>query len=318
MSSEIKVSVCVVTYNQEKYIAECLQSLVDQVTDFPFEIIVGEDCSADRTREIVLEFQKKYPDIIKPLLHAKNVGPVENIVATYKQAKGKYIAHMDGDDLALPGKLQVQADVLDENSDCVICSHDMNLIRLDGVALNKTFKKHGKIKNTIFDLYETLPFFAHSSKMFVNDLDKEFWDQLHPNALDIEVHAQQAKCGDIYHVDKPFGVYRVGAGVSANVVASVNPLIVAGNERVFMDALATYKGKTSALKAYYANSLMNYAYQSAVLGDEGGYVAYIRKSVSIKLFSAAQAVMFIFSFLPRVAVLISKKRNKIRFKAGLV
>lgn len=314
MSSEIKVSVCVVTYNQEKYIADCLQSLVDQVTDFPFEIIVGEDCSTDRTREIVLEFQRKHPDIIKPLLHVKNVGPVENIVATYKQAKGKYIAHMDGDDLALPGKLQVQADVLDENSDCVICSHDMRLIALGGSVLNHTFKKHSKIKNTIFDLYRTLPFFAHSSKMFVNDLDKFFWARLHPKSLDIEVHAQQAKYGDIYHIDKVFGVYRLGAGVSVNAVASVNPVIVAGNERVFMDALATYKGKASCLKAYYAKSLMNYAYQSAVFGDESGYVTYIRKSVSIKLFSAAQAVMFIFSFLPRVAVFLSKKRNKVKFE----
>ncbi|MCG6368824.1 glycosyltransferase family 2 protein [Vibrio fluvialis] len=314
MSSEIKVSVCVVTYNQEKYIAECLQSLVDQVTDFPFEIIVGDDCSTDRTRDIVIEFQKKYPDIIKSLLHAKNVGPVENIVATYKYAKGKYIAHMDGDDLALPGKLQVQSDVLDKNSDCVICSHDMILIADDGGALNKTFKKHSKVKNTIFDLYETLPFFSHSSKMFVNDLDKNFWEQLHPQALDIEVHAQQAKYGDIYHIDKIFGFYRVGVGVSSNVSAAVNPLIVAGNERVFIDALATYKERTLALKGCYAKSLMNYAYQSAVLGDECGYISYMRKSVSIKLFSARQAIMFLFSFLPRVAVLISKKRNKIKFK----
>ncbi|GIB22032.1 glycosyltransferase family 2 protein [Vibrio cholerae] len=313
MSSEIKVSVCVVTYNQEKYIAECLQSLVDQVTDFPFEIIVGEDCSTDKTREIVLDFQRTYPDIIKPLLHVKNVGPVENIVATYKQAKGKYIAHMDGDDLALPGKLQVQSDILDENGDCVICSHDMKLITLDGDPLDRTFKRHGKTKNTIFDLYKTLPFFAHSSKMFVSDLNEKLWAQLHPQALDIEVHTQQAKYGNIYHIDKVFGVYRVGVGFSSDIASVVNPLIVAGNERVFIDALATYKERTLALKGCYARSLMNYAYQSAVLGDECGYISYIRKSVSIKLFSAGQAIMFLFSFLPRVAVLISKKRNKIRF-----
>lgn len=314
MSSDIKVSVCVVTYNQEKYIAECLQSLVDQVTDFPFEIIVGEDCSTDKTREIVEVFARKYPDLIVRNYHNKNVGAVQNAITSYKMARGKYICHVDGDDLALPGKLQVQADVLDANSDCVICSHDMKLITLVGDALNKTFKKHGKIKNTIFDLYETLPFFAHSSKMFVNDLGKKFWCQLHPQALDIEVHAQQAKCGYIYHIDKVFGVYRVGSGISVNVVSSVNPLIVAGNERVFMDALATYKEKTLALKGCYAKSLMNFAYQSAIFGDECGYVAYIRKSVSIKLFSATQFIMFILSLLPRVAVLFSKKRNEVRFK----
>lgn len=64
MNADIKVSVCVVTYNQEKFIAECLQSLVEQITDFPFEIIVGEDCSTDKTREIVIEFQRNIQTLL--------------------------------------------------------------------------------------------------------------------------------------------------------------------------------------------------------------------------------------------------------------
>ena len=56
-----KVSVCVVTYNQEKYIRQCLQSIVDQETDFDFEVIVADDCSTDRTSCIVQEFADKYP-----------------------------------------------------------------------------------------------------------------------------------------------------------------------------------------------------------------------------------------------------------------
>ncbi|MBJ7582591.1 glycosyltransferase family 2 protein [Aeromonas veronii] len=314
MNEDIKVSVCVVTYNQEKFIAECLQSLVDQITNFPFEIIVGEDCSTDKTREIVIEFQKKYPSIIKPLLHVENVGVVNNIIAAYKQAKGKYIAHMDGDDLALPGKLQIQADVLDRNSDCVICSHDMKLITVEGINIERTFIKHSKVKNNIFDLYKTLPFFSHSSKMFVNDLYEKYWDDLHPQALDIEVHVQQAKSGNIYHIDMPLGIYRVGVGVSTIKVGSVNPLIIAGNERVFMDALNTYKEEACNLKIFYAKSVMEFAYQSAVFGDENGYVAHMKKSISIRLFSAKQVIMFLFSFLPKTAVFLSKKRNSFRFK----
>src|SRR5690554_1032835 len=124
MSSDIKVSVCVVTYNQEKYIAECLQSLVDQVTDFPFEIIVGEDCSTDNTRSIVDEYSQKYPSLIVKNYHKQNVGAVQNAITSYKMARGKYICHIDGDDYVLPGKLQKQAQVLDDNQDCVICSHD--------------------------------------------------------------------------------------------------------------------------------------------------------------------------------------------------
>ncbi|MDA1381025.1 glycosyltransferase [Plesiomonas shigelloides] len=137
MSSEIKVSVCVVTYNQEKYIAECLQSLVDQVTNFPFEIIVGEDCSTDKTREIVLEFQNKYPDIIKPLLHEQNVGASKNYLMTHAKACGKYIAHMDADDYALPGKLQAQADFLDKNPKCNMVFHRMDVIDGDNYMHTK-------------------------------------------------------------------------------------------------------------------------------------------------------------------------------------
>ena len=314
MSSDIKVSVCVVTYNQEKYIAECLQSLVDQVTDFPFEIIVGEDCSTDRTREIVLEFQKKYPDIIKPLLHVKNVGPVENVLATYKQAKGKYIAHMDGDDYALPNKLQLQADVLDNNPDCIICSHNMNLLTFNGEKLNKTFKIHSKVKNDIFDLYETLPFFAHSSKMFVNDLDKSYWNELHPQALDIEVHVRQAKNGNIYHLNEPLGIYRIGLGVSSQEKNKINPLIPAGNERVFKSALREYKDKNRLMKKLYAKSLLNYAYQSAVLGDKVGLVKYLKKSLAIKVFSVRQVFMSVFFVCPSLFLFLARIRASFRYR----
>ena len=119
-TQEIKVSVCVVTYNQEQYIAQCLQSLVDQETKFNFEVIVSDDCSTDKTPEIIKNFQERYPDIIKPIFHKRNMGAYKNFIFVHEQAKGKYIAHVDGDDYALPGKLQIQSDYLDENLDCNI------------------------------------------------------------------------------------------------------------------------------------------------------------------------------------------------------
>ena len=84
IANDIQVSVCVVTYNQENYIAECLESLVNQVTNFRYEIIVGEDCSTDGTRAIVQRYVEKYPDLIVPLFYKENVGPVGNIKHIYK------------------------------------------------------------------------------------------------------------------------------------------------------------------------------------------------------------------------------------------
>ncbi|MDZ3990440.1 hypothetical protein PspTeo4_01112 [Pseudomonas sp. Teo4] len=71
MRGPLKVSVCIVTYNQERYIAQCLQSIVDQEVSFDFEVLVSDDASSDRTPEIISEFSRQYPDLIKPFLHKK-------------------------------------------------------------------------------------------------------------------------------------------------------------------------------------------------------------------------------------------------------
>lgn len=107
-----KVSVCVVTYNHEEYIRQCLQSIIDQETNFDFEIIVGDDCSTDGTRAIVKDFFDKYPEIIKPLFHQVNLGPTRNYFAVHGKASGEYIAHCDGDDYWLPNKLNFQVGLL--------------------------------------------------------------------------------------------------------------------------------------------------------------------------------------------------------------
>lgn len=220
---DIQVSVCVVTYNQENYIAECLESLVTQQTSFKFEIIVGEDCSTDGTRAIVQQYVEQYPDLIVPLFYEENVGAVENVKRVYKAAKGKYIAHMDGDDMALPNKLQRQFDTLEANPDCSICVHNMLAIDSEGNSTKRAFKCFPEKKYTLLDVYLINPFFIHSSKMFVNKID-EYIDQLNVNALDIEVHIEQAKQGNIYFLNEELGIYRQFVGVTYDNKL-INPLI---------------------------------------------------------------------------------------------
>jgi glycosyltransferase involved in cell wall biosynthesis len=113
-----KVTVCVITYNQERYIRECLQSLVTQQTDFDFEVIVGDDCSTDGTRAIVQEFVERYPRIVRPLFQPTNTGGSRNNLEVHAAARGTYVAHLDGDDYSLPDRLQAQSDLLDADPDC--------------------------------------------------------------------------------------------------------------------------------------------------------------------------------------------------------
>lgn len=110
------VSVCMITYNHERYIGDAIEGVLMQQTDFPVELIIGEDCSSDNTREIVLEYAEKYPDIIRPLLPESNLGMMKNFIKTMEAAKGKYIALCEGDDYWTdPYKLQKQVDFLEEN-----------------------------------------------------------------------------------------------------------------------------------------------------------------------------------------------------------
>lgn len=92
------VSICTRTYNVEHYIAEALDSFLMQETDFPFEIVIDDDCSTDATVDIIKKYMEKFPNIINANLLEKNIGVRENFIKNFQRAKGKYIAPCDGDD----------------------------------------------------------------------------------------------------------------------------------------------------------------------------------------------------------------------------
>lgn len=307
MDNEIKVSVCVVTYNQEKYIAECLQSLVDQETDFKFEIIVGEDCSSDSTRAIVSEFYRKYSDIIVPLFHKDNVGAVSNAIATYKNAKGKYICHMDGDDYALPGKLQIQYDLMEKQPNCVICAHDVQLVDENDFIIKENYIKNSKSILTLDDLYKKPSSFAHSSKMFRNIFDDNFWNKLPLDTLDVELHIMQAEFGDVAFIKDVLGAYRFAAGITKSS-GKLNPVIVSGVNRLYRRA----EEQGLQYQKIHAFEMMSFAYQSAIYGDKLGFVKYIRNSIEIRILSPVQIAMYLMSFAPSLFVGLAKMRSKLK------
>ena len=92
------VSVFMMTYNHEKYISEAIEGVLMQNTNFDFDIVIGEDCSTDNTRQIILDYQRKYPGKFKLLLHKENIGAMANQMAVLQACSGKYIAMCEGDD----------------------------------------------------------------------------------------------------------------------------------------------------------------------------------------------------------------------------
>lgn len=143
------VSVCVMTYNHVNYIKHCLDGILMQETDFPFEILIGEDDSKDGTREICIEYACKYPDNIRLFLHHRDnniavngtpTGWFNSMYCLYNST-GKYIALCEGDDYWVDHqKLQKQVDFMEQNADCSLSFHPAKVTYEDNSFPDKIFK----------------------------------------------------------------------------------------------------------------------------------------------------------------------------------
>lgn len=116
-SEGIMVSVCMITYNHEKYIGQAIEGVLQQKCNFPIELVIGEDCSTDGTRKICEDYQRN-SSIIRLLPSDANMGVIPNFIRTLTSCKGKYIAFCEGDDYWIdPFKLQKQVDFLEKNQE---------------------------------------------------------------------------------------------------------------------------------------------------------------------------------------------------------
>lgn len=120
------ITICLTTYNHEKYIEEAVESVMSQSIK-NLCLIISDDASQDRTGEICRRLKEKYDSHIILIQHAKNIGLPESIelIYNYIPENTKYLSWFSGDDLMLPGKLSTQLRFLEENSDCIFCYHDM-------------------------------------------------------------------------------------------------------------------------------------------------------------------------------------------------
>lgn len=171
----VKVSVCVVTYNHENYIRECLDSIFSQEANFEYEVIVGDDASTDATLSVLLEYQEKYRDKLRIISHQKNIGPTKNYISVHSIAKGEYVCHVDGDDKWLPNKLIKQVEFLDANSEYSVVWGKCNYFDDNGGFLSAADYDHPLCTNTdgaIITLKDAVHYGSiavHSTIMYVRD-----------------------------------------------------------------------------------------------------------------------------------------------------
>lgn len=222
MTGKPLLSVVCVTYNHEKYIARAIDSFLMQKTSFSFEIVVGEDCSTDKTREICLEYQKKYPNKIRLIVSDKNVGPAGNFKRTLEAATGEYIAYCEGDDYWTDeNKIQKQVGFLEENSDYFITSHNAQVV-YEGTD-KPSIEWLGRKREDTISLEDLLSYGsggASCSLVFRSGIVKElpawYWEQ---KGGDWSLQILCASKGKMKYFIEPMGVYRIHEKGSLSVRA---------------------------------------------------------------------------------------------------
>ena len=215
MDKERLLSVCIITYNQEKYIEQAIESILMQKTDFTFQIIISDDCSTDETPDIIKKYSEKYPDKIKAFFQEKNLGPEKNYLFCFSQAKTKYVVINDGDDYFLsPDKLQKQVDFLENNPEYTICFHPVKKIYEDTGKTEyfPTFKMIRKGLN--FNTLLNKNYIQTNSAMYRWLFNKENIKDYLPEDLlpgDWYIHLLHAKAGKIKMLKDVMSVYRVNS-----------------------------------------------------------------------------------------------------------
>lgn len=132
------VSVVMTTYNHERYLAEAIEGVVRQETDFPIELLIGEDCSTDGTRKVALDYQKRFPEMIRVITSERNVGGHKNAGRLIAAARGTYIAFCEGDDFwHRPDKLELQIDHFRADDSLVCVSSGILIVSPDGEVVDK-------------------------------------------------------------------------------------------------------------------------------------------------------------------------------------
>lgn len=183
----MKLSIIMLVYNHERFIAQALESVLMQKTDFEYELIIGEDCSSDGSREIIRSYEKRFEGKMKPLYRDKNLGMAGNLMDCLMRCTGQYIAVLEGDDFWTDDKkLQKQAAFLDEHPEYVMAVHNWNIVSGSGAFVeagsdSREFKVFGKEDLQRYDLPgQTSTIFVRNpaadlKEKYMKILKKYFW-----------------------------------------------------------------------------------------------------------------------------------------------
>jgi glycosyltransferase involved in cell wall biosynthesis len=212
--NEPLVSVVLRTYNHAPFISQAIESVLIQQTDFPFELVIGEDCSTDGTREIVQTYAMRYSDTVRTVLPERNVGHGEMLRQALAATRGELIAYLDGDDYwTSRKKLEKQVAFMRANPECHDCFHDVSLVYDEagvpsGNVSPRLAEEHFGIEQIVMECFPPAPSMMFRRGVF-EELEREAFDSAW---LDWIIHVQAATHGPLGYLPETLAAYRVHRG----------------------------------------------------------------------------------------------------------
>lgn len=299
----MKVSVLMLTFNHEKYIEQAIESVLMQVVNFDYEIVIGDDFSTDKTRAILINYNNKYKNRIRLLLKEYKLGIMENYIQTFKACRGKYIAILEGDDYwTSKYKLQSQVDLLDSNNDFTVCFHPVIKFHqhtgetsiLNPAQINEV----STIDNLVLENY--IPTCSVMYRNFIIKDFPEWFKKLSFGDWTTSIlHAQKGKIGKI---NKIMGVYRIHQGGVWSMQNEINKI------------MATVEAYTCI------NTYLNYEYDNTI--RKGISSCYYRLSRiylrSGDIETALRYIKLSFSIFPFNPYISRKQQFKLLFKIQML
>ena len=280
------VTVRCLVYNHEPYLRQCLEGVVMQKTNFPFEVIVHDDASTDGSVAIIKEYAEKYPDIIKPIYetenqYSKHDGSLRKIIDAH--IRGKYIAVCEGDDYwTAPLKLQKQVDFMESHPEYSLCFHATNCIYGNDENPCHTIR-YNKCEFELDDLIlGGGGMMATNSMLYKRDLVKivPLWVQKAPVG-DLPLMLLLGSYGKVHYINEIMSVYRLGVGVWSSGVERDKRKLKRHYEALYkmfyaFDKWSNYshsyivKMEICRLKRQYRKAILIY-YLKKILGEKSFY-----------------------------------------------
>jgi len=316
---EILVSVSCITYNQEKYIVDAIESFLMQKTNFKFEILIHDDASTDGTKGIIKEYEEKYTNLIKPIYQIENQYSqgIKIHQLNVKRARGKYIAICEGDDFWTdPYKLQKQVDYMESHPECSICVH--SALRVSTDKQNLEVHVQPSKRNKIFKVEEAIEggggLFATNTILYPSKFCN--FPDFYKNAPvgDYPLVIYLAICGDLHYINEFMSAYRVeveGSWTNREVSNSKGRIEHFDKISVMLDEInkfTEYKYDIIINKTKQNNQFKQILSQSSFKEIKSGKWERIYSELSLR----NKIYVLIFYFSPKTLRILSNLKGKIK------